>query len=540
MLNRYLLSFLLSFLFCLTLEQAYTQNLSGKVSFVTAKNVYVSFDRTDDISIGDTLSISSSGEACLLVSNKSSSSCVCVRIGPCELEKGTAISFSQKRNPQVNPITEDEPKEIVEEVILDPDPESSQGVEENSRPEESIRGRISVSEYSNLASQRDDRHRFMSRLSLTADHINHSKFSFETFINFRQFIPTNKENFDPATTFFRVYNLAVRYEVDPSFSIVLGRRINPKIASLGAIDGLQVEKSFGKLYVGAIAGARPDISDHRLNPNLLQYGGYVGTATNDKNFYSQTTLGAIEQRNRGNVDRRYAYFQHSSTIARRLTLFSSLEMDLYRSVNGVRSNEIRLPNLFISAMYRVGRKVNLTLSYDSRKQILYYKTFQTDIERLLDDDLARQGIRARINIRPIKYVLIGGSFSNRFQSDQQNQSDNIHAFATWTKIPKIGGRLSATYNTNSSNYLTSNILSVRHSRSLAKKKLNADVYYRLADYTFVNSEAARRQHYYGLNLSYRFAKKLVFTIAGERTDFNGETNYRIYTRIIKRFARRRS
>ena len=51
--------------------------LEGTVSFITSKNVYVKFDRTDQIEIGDTLQLAATDSPCLLVSNKSSSSCVC-------------------------------------------------------------------------------------------------------------------------------------------------------------------------------------------------------------------------------------------------------------------------------------------------------------------------------------------------------------------------------------------------------------------------------------------------------------------------------
>ncbi|MEM7368076.1 MAG: hypothetical protein AAF587_05705 [Bacteroidota bacterium] len=533
---------LLSFLFgtfVFTAAQSNADVVKGTVSYVTSRSVYVSFENTEQIAVGDTLRVSGSNGPCLLVTNKSSSSCVCSPINDCVIAKGDEVEVALRPTSEVVDIN-DPPQAA--DPVAEPESDSPEETGTTADPpeplyKEKIRGRFSVSDYSFLASDRDDRHRLMSRFALTADHINNSKFSFESFLTYRHIIPSDPAAIDVNTSFFRVYNLAVRYDVDPSLSIVAGRRINPKTSSLGAIDGLQAEKYLGKSYVGAIVGSRPDIGTFAVNPNLLEYGGYVGRMSDDKNFYSETTLGFIEQRNKGKIDRRYAYFQHSSTIARKLSLFSSMELDMYRSVNGVSSSELRLPNLFVSATYRPVRKVNLMISYDSRKRILYYETLQTEIERLLNDDLARQGIRARLNIRPIRYLSVGGSYSQRFQSDQQNKSDNIHAYVTVTKVPAIGGRFGVTYNNNASNYLNSNIYAARYSRSFIDNKLSAGLYYRYVDYVFKNSDLSRIQQYIGTNLSYKLTRTLVFTLAGERSDFNGETNYRIYSRIIKRFQR---
>jgi hypothetical protein len=154
---------------------------------------------------------------------------------------------------------------------------------------------------------------------------------------------------------------------------------------------------------------------------------------------------------------------------------------------------------------------------------------------LLDDDIARQGVRIRMNVRPVKYIILGAGYGSRFQSDNQNKSDNINGYATWTKIPTLGGSLSVNYNVNNSNYLESNILSIRHSRAMIKQKLNTDFYYRLADYKYKGSETNFKQNYYGVNLNYSITRTWLFSVSGELSQFNDENNYRIYTKLTKRF-----
>lgn len=510
--------------------QVENQLIIGKVSFITSKNVYVKFVDTEDINPGDSLKFLNQINPCLLVKSKSSSSVVCTVISDCEVNKGDNVYFGYTLN-KVDPV---EAEKITGNEI---DSSKINAAKKKKLKKESrIRGRLSLAGYGNSSNIRDDRYGIMSTFSLSAERIKDSKFSFYSYLNYRQNFIADESNYNRKTVFFNVYDLAVKYDIDPTLSMMIGRKINPKMSSVGAIDGLQAEKYFNRNYVGLIVGFRPDIFDFSFNPDLLEYGAYYGRLSDRKKFHSETTLGIIEQRNLGEIDRRYAYFQHSSTIFSKLNLFASAELDLYSKVNDTVSNDLRLTNLYVSARYRFSRKVNLMVSYDSRKRILYYETFQSAIEKLLDEDLARQGLRCRLNLRPIKHLNAGFGYSKRFQIDNENKSDNIQAYATYSKIPGIDGSLTVNYNMNTSNYLKSNILSFRYSRYLIDNKLYADLSYRLAKFDYFNSfTSAYDQKYYGLNLSMNITRKLYFSVYGELATRKEEDNYRIFTKLIKRF-----
>ena len=510
----------------------------GKVSFLSSNHVYVKFDNTKKINVGDTLWYTNEAflSPCLVVRQKSSTSTVCDLSKSCKLKKGDVLIHTSKM-PKENAVKK---KALPKTKEGDKKKPKNKNIEEKDPASiERIRGRISASSYSNRSSGEAWRHRTMYRLSLDADNINDSKFSLETYLNYRQnFIPAGEIN-DRQTKFFKVYNLAMRYDVDTTMSITLGRKINYNASSLGAIDGLQVDKYFGTYFSGLIIGFRPDIYDYSINPGLLQYGAYIGKATNSKGFYSQTTLGLLEQRNAGITDRRYAYFQHSSTINRKLNIFTSLELDLYQKLNSHVTNNVNLTNFYASVRYRFNRKVSLNLSFDSRKRIIHYETFKTDIERLLEDDEARKGIRARLNIRPIKYVNTGFSYSKRFQSSRVNKSENLNGYISWSRVPLIRGRLSANYNLNTSSYLKSQILGVRYSRPLFHKRINADTYFRWVRYRYIRNDFQTGLKYYGVNLSYRVSRKLVLSVLGELSTRTTGDNYRINTKIIQRFDRKK-
>ena len=508
-------------------SQGKSQSLQGKVSFITSNNVYVKFTDTKNISIGDTLKLSIGNRLspCMIVKNKSSMSCVAIPVNGCALKVGDMITYQ--------PLASSTDKVIVNvpDEKLDNKPAKADGQGRSDK----IMGSISAAGYSVLSSTRGNNTKAMYRVSFSAPRINNSKFSVETYMNYRQtFLSTDTGSNHPKDV-FNIYNLAVQFDASPTLTFVLGRKINPKVSSIGAIDGLQAEKSFGNFYTGIIAGFRPDIFDYKFNTDLLQYGAYIGLKSDTKGFYSHTTLGAMEQNNSGNVDRRYTYFQHSSTIAQKLNIFSSFELDLYNQVTADSVGKPRLTNLYVLVGYRISRMVDFSISYNSRKQIVYYETLKTDIERMLDDDIARQGIRFTMNFRPANYIGIGGSYSKRFQSNDLNKSDNLNGYLSFSKIPWIDGRIYTNYNRNTSSYMETNIYSVRYSRSIIKMRLDGDIYYRMVNYNYFASETSTDQQYYGASLSYRIAKKLVFNVMGEMAATQEEDIYRVNARITKSF-----
>ena len=512
-------------------QEAGEQRL-GTVSFVTSNNVYVKFESTQAIVIGDTLQFN--GVPCLLINEKSSTSVVSTLLNDCSVKKNDVVSYTLPKK-KITPTLPDETISEPRPTRVPPRQKETETNEEAAAYSENIRGRITLASYNTFSNIREDRNRLQTRFNMDALHIGDSKFSFETDLAYRHVMLPSESNYRGRTSIFNIYILKARFDATPDFSLTLGRTLNNKISTVGAVDGIQAEKYFGSFYVGALAGFRPDFFDYGFNGDLFQYGGYIGVETDSENFYSQTTAGAMEQTNAGASDRRYLYLQHNSTIDSNLNFFGSAELDIF----GKNENTTRLTNLYISARYRFSRSVNAMISYDSRKRIIYYETFQNELDRLLDDDLARQGLRARLNLRPFKRILFGGSYSRRFQSDSQNASDNLYGYVTLTKIPGVDGRLNVSYNNNQSNYLTSNVLAVRHSRNFFKDQLNADFYYRMADYEYGTRNTEYTQNFYGTSLSYSFSRTWQISMSSEFSKFEDENNIRIYGRLTKRFFSKR-
>lgn len=521
--------------------QIQTVHEKGTVSYVSSRNVYVKFATTENINIGDTLFVNQKGELipALIVENKSSTSSVCKPIIIDKLEVSDELIAKTRliiEKKQPKEVRGEEP--IMEEEIMTSDEIATSSAEEIKTTEEifkqKIKGRISVASYNNLSDYRNN-HRMQYAFSFRGSNLKNSKFSTENYITFRHTLgewDVVKENLNHA---LKIYALSVRYDIDPTSNLIFGRKINPKISNMGAIDGLQYEKGFDRFVFGAIVGSRPDHSDYSLNFDLLQLGAYASYISNNPNKYLQTTLGFIEQRNKFKVDRRFIYFQYSGNLLKNLNLFSSFELDLYENINNEAKNTLSLTNLYLSLRYRLSKKLRFSLSYDSRKNIIYYESYKNFIDQLIEDE-TRQGLRLGINYRIFKYVTWGVNSSLRFQKNNDNSSRNLNSYISISRIPVL--KMSANLRANflQTNYLESRIFGIRLSKEIIRRKLNGEIYFRMVDYKYKTSNYSTHQNIAGVNFSLKLMKKLTLYLYYEGTfDDRNQKYYRINTKIIQRF-----
>jgi hypothetical protein len=296
----------------------------GKISFITTQSIYVKFRSMESISEGDTLYYKQGDTyvPALQIKNLSSISCVCNPVVTRSFKVSDAVYA--KLGPGTNP------EKIQEEVFLvavqPPEVSESDSVSVDvakvDKPKQDISGRISVSSYSNFSSTEAARsQRMRYTLSMKANNLGNSGFSAESYASFAH-SNTNwediKENIFKG---LKIYSLSIKYDFNETMYLSVGRKINPKLSSVGAIDGIQFEKRFGSLTLGAIAGSRPDYKDYGINLDLLQYGAYLGHELQNEKLSMQNSLAFIEQTNQSITDRRFAYFQYSSWLMKNLFFF---------------------------------------------------------------------------------------------------------------------------------------------------------------------------------------------------------------------------
>ena len=525
----------------LLMAQAGKTLLEGQVSYVSSLNVYVKFSNTESINKGDTLYIRTDSRLLpyLVVKDKSSTSCVCSSLVSDKISVGQAFyaRVPEKAAPvPTRPVPKKDKPVVTDSLSTAPPvlitPESEEKVEPAFR--QNIKARLSAASYSTIYGD-EATHRMRYAFTLQGKHLGNSRFSTDNYIVFRHTLGDWQEVKDNLSDALKIYSLAVNYEMGQRGQVSLGRKINPRFSSIGAIDGLQVEQGLGKFQLGAIAGSRPDFQDYGINLDLLQAGAYIGHETNRNGNTEQTTLGVMEQRNGGNTDRRFVYFQHTSSLGKHLNFFGSMELDLYENIQNEARTHASLTNMYFSLRYRFSQKFNVALSYDSRRNIIYYESYKNYIDQLIDDE-TRQGLRLNVSYRPFKRVSLGGNANWRFQKSDINLSKNLNAYLNFSRIPVVKTDVSLTANLLQTNYLDSRMFGVRLNRELIPGKLNGEVYGRMLHYTYTVSEFVLRQRIFGADLGMNLSRKLALHLYYEGIiDKENDTLHRANTKIMWRF-----
>ena len=370
--------------------------------------------------------------------------------------------------------------------------------------------------------------------SLNAANLSNSAVSFDSYISFSH----NLNNWAPIQqnifNGLKIYDLNLKFEVSNNTKVWFGRKINPKISSIGAIDGLQFEMNLAHFFWGALAGFRPDYNNYSFNKDLLEYGAFLGHSSKNTNGVMQTTFAGFNQTNSGKTDRRYLYIQHDNSLLKNMNLFFSSEFDLFKVVNGLPVNEVSLTSLYLMLNYRISRKLSLSTSYDNRKNVIYFETYKNYVDVMLAD-ATRQGVQFRINYRPIPFMNLGISSSYWDRAGDAKPTTNINGFLTYTQLPLWNLAASLTVNELQTSYVSGFIYGLRLDKSLLKGKLNAGVNYRYVDYTYLTSSEKLLEHIFSTDLSMQFTRKFSLSVNYEGTFEKLSTYHQIYCSLIKRF-----
>jgi len=508
----------------------------GKVTYITSQHVYVQLSSMKALLEGDTLYIRQGNidVPALQIKTLSSVSCLCIPL----------LKDALKISDDVYAYVEDIRTEVIVEPIDSdtsrifevPKVDSTQEESTNKKLlKQDLSGRLSVSSYSNFSNEEVDMNQRMRyTYSMRANNLGNSKMSAETYLSFSHTNTNWEEVMDNIFNGLKIYNLSLKCDFNKSMHLSFGRKINPKLSSVGAIDGLQFEKKLKAITVGAIVGSRPDYEDYGVNLDLLQYGVYLGHELVGKKGNMQSTIALIEQTNHSMTDRRFTYFQHSNMLIKNLYLFATAEVDLYKNVDGTQETTFDLSNTYLALRYRIIRPLTIGLSYSNRQQVIYYETYKDFLERLLDSE-ALQGWRFRTTYRAAKYLFIGVNAGYRFRKEDPRPSKNLNGTLTYSNVPGIGASVTLSSTWLETNYINGMVYGAGISRELVPGKLNGGLKYRYVEYLYLNSEMALIQNVVEANLSWAIYRKLSLTVYYEGT-FEKELPYhRLYINISQRF-----
>ena len=517
--------------------QTTIKSQEGTISYISGNSVYVKYSSTEHISKNDTL-FAANGKAILVVKNKSSISLVCEKLGSFSFNKGDKVFTTEKT------IKETKKEKVVAPIAVSStdvktekkQTEQKTNTNRSKQKKDDVYGKLSLSGYSNFSNTPGgNSQRMRYTFAMNADDIANSKISAETYVSF---VHNNNNWSDIQGNIFnglKIYSMAVNYKPVESLKITLGRKINNNLSNLGAIDGLQVEKTWKSIITGVFIGSRPDYQDYSFNFNLMQYGGYVGHVYRNKaKREMKTTIAFAEQKNGGATDRRFAYIQHFNALAKNLYFFGTAEVELYQNVNGEQKSAFNLTNLYFMLRYRALKNLSFSGSYSARTNLIYYETYKDFVDRLLEDQ-ALQGFRLSVNYRPVRKLSINIRAGYRSRADDPRPTKNANVRISYSDIPGIHASATISGTMLETPYMKGQIYGLRLAKDLIRGKVYGSLSYRYVHYDYSYMIGKTTQHVGDVNITWRIIKRLSLALAYEG-QFEGSDNYnRVYVNLIKRF-----
>lgn len=539
-----MIKYILLFLFLLPILELFGQGemtiSEGLVSYITQQNIYAKFANSKLVTEGDTIYIRK--EQLLIplfiAESVSSTSCVgkplfqsAIKVSDVVYVKTKILKKTVKDAVSQTTITT---KNLGQDSIQTLKTDNISKPAGESLRKQKIRGRLSASSYSSFSNSSEFNQRMRYTFSMTADHISGGKFSTDNYILF-----THKLNHwgDVRENLFnalKIYSLSVNYDVSSQTRILIGRKINTRIASVGAIDGIQTETKVKNFTFGAVIGSNPDYSDYSFNPKLFEYGAYLSHDYKNKTGQLTNSFAFVQQTNSGKTDRRFAYFQQDNSLVKNLNLFLSCELDLYTLQNGIPTNTVSLTSLYFSMRYRFSRQLSLFASYDARKNVIYYETFKSYLDQMLED-ATRQGYQFRINYNPARFVYSGISGGYRFRKNDLHPMVNANAYVNFPQLPWIDASVNFSANWLNTSYANGMIYGMRIYRDIIPAKLSSGVFYRLVNYKYPSTNTTSLQHMAEFELSWQIAKKISLSANYDGTFEKANQYNTIYLNLIKRF-----
>ena len=300
---------------------------TGKIGFQSSQNIYINFENTEGISVGDTLFIKQKNKLipAIIVKYLSGTSCAGKSTDRINLKGDETVialvaekKIDKKDNTEIKPFAVDtlalQENNNITEVVSTPQIK----IVENKKyvPENSYSGRFSVQSISSLTNtgSSNDLQRWRYSFLYNKSEFLDPKLSFSSYIIFAYSANQWSQVTSNINNNLKIYNFTLSYKPDEKTTFWFGRHLNNKVGNIGATDGLQVERQLGDFYAGVIIGSRPSYIDYSYNIKLFEYGGYFGRTDKVKGTYMENVVGAFQQTNNMKTDRRFLYFQHSNNL----------------------------------------------------------------------------------------------------------------------------------------------------------------------------------------------------------------------------------
>ena len=493
----------------------------GEVTYISHDNIYVRFTSAMNIESGDTLWASSDQgwQPAMIVAQRSSISVVGQALPGAHLEVGQIM---QHRSTAIS-----SPKESIDdstETVIELPNNPSGWAQSRGRFRWSGAAYVTGADNLRIVNRFNWHHEF-ENIPLTID-----------LQGSRQMQRISIGDSAYSVSKANPHRFALTYQVSPQHEIGFGRQRIRALSSLGVLDGLHYEHKNGNWQWGGVVGFRPDLMTYQVNLGQFQMGIYGQHQYQVGNVRITQSLGLMEQRVGTAVDRRFLYYQASGQWGD-WRLFGSSNIDLYENFDSAAARTTLKPNsIYLSAQYRINDQWQVFTSWDSRQRIIFYETYDHELEQILADQRALQGLRIRVQYRKDEHwrFNMGGHLHSQLNS---NTALLLQTGMDYRNLPKIGGHLSLQGQFGTANAMNTTMLSLRYRRSAFNNRLQGSVYAR-GMMTQIPGvwKPSYLLGYYGIQLSSQLANGWGATIFAEYSQQGQVTVPRVNFKLSKRLS----
>lgn len=523
-------------LFCgLTFSQELPKHLvGGDVSYISSQYIYIHFENTNGLAAGDTLFVrnNSSYSPVAVISYLSQKSVAAAALP----EKQTALKIGS----QIYGYAAQRAKQ---ETVVIPDtrakqsprPVQTSGIPVAPKNDFALSGRVSVSSASDYAASSSfNSQQWRSTITLHGDNFLVPGLSFSDY----QIISVRGNEWGEfsANPFnkMRFYDLALSADIEASSKIWIGRHLNTHMANVGAIDGVQFERTTSSFSYGAFVGSRPSFSDYGFDAKLFQFGGYISErAEFSEARQMENTCALFNQTNNMKIDRRFVYLQHSDNLAQKVTLFASSEIDLFSVESGTRKYTPSLTSLYSSLRVDPFSELSISLSYDARKNVIYYETFHSFLDSLFSNEM-RQGFRWNIYARCFPKIAVSVFGGIQTQANDPKPTQNYGGNIYFSEVPFIAAQASINGTYLNGSYVNGYTINADLSKNVLTE-LYLSVGARTFQYKYLSTDQKYSQQGIYSSCSLVLAPKLTLSFNYEGTFEQSGNGSRIYVDISQRF-----
>lgn len=518
-------------------SQTNIEKIAGRVTFISIQKIYVGFESTIGINIGDTLftEVNKKLLPVIRVVQTSSKSVSGEYISDIKLAMNQAVIAFVKKEVEVSEkILPD--SSSIDSLNATKMRFSTQILKSEKRITTQSRGRFSLQSYTGLNNEFSNYsfQRWRYSFSYYSDALMDKKLIFNNYMTY------SYKNSDPdkfrlsSNKHLRIYDLSFKYLINEKSSVTVGRFIDNAVSNIGAVDGALYKHKFSFFEGGIIAGRRP-IWDNNSTTNILpQFGFFLSRNDSMNGSFTSNSFALFQQMYKTSIDRRFVYFQHFNDFIPLTQINFSSEVDFFSMNKGIRKSELSLTSFYFSARISVSKMLTFNASYDARKNIVYLESYKSFIDSLYENEI-RQGLRLGTTVRPVRDVYVGLNFGHRFMGGDTKSSSNYNGYVTWSQVPYFLGSASLNFSRLLNSFSSGNIISARFSKPFFDGRLTTSIYASNTAWTLSTNNISISQNLFGFDITQQLFGKSFLSLNAEMINSERNINYRFFVEINTRF-----